>query len=166
MTSQNQAPVAKAQMLIRKPAAEVFEALVDPEITRRFWFSRGSARLEAGARVEWSWEMYGFSVRVDVLEIEQDRRILLEWGGPDHPSTIEWRLEPKGDAGTFVRVENRGFTGDPEQVVAQALDSTGGFSFLLAALKAFLEHGIELDVVVDHDPDHLVEGWKEDRDGA
>jgi uncharacterized protein YndB with AHSA1/START domain len=33
MTLQN-APVAKAQMLIRKPVAEVFEAFVDPSRKR------------------------------------------------------------------------------------------------------------------------------------
>jgi uncharacterized protein YndB with AHSA1/START domain len=41
-------PVAKAEMLIRRPVAEVFEAFVDPEVTRNFWFTRGSSRLEAG----------------------------------------------------------------------------------------------------------------------
>jgi hypothetical protein len=30
---------------------------------------------------------------------------------------------------------------------------------VLAGLKAFLEHRIELNLVVDHDPDWLVEGW-------
>jgi hypothetical protein len=43
--------------------------------------------------------------------------------------------------------------------VAAAIDSTGGFSLLLAALKAFLEHGIELNLVEDHAPAALVEGW-------
>ena len=44
-----QAPIAKAEMLIRKPVAEVFEAFVDPEITRKFWFS---GRLEAGKHTD------------------------------------------------------------------------------------------------------------------
>jgi hypothetical protein len=35
MTLQN-APVAKTQMLIRKPAAEVFEAFVNSAITTKF----------------------------------------------------------------------------------------------------------------------------------
>lgn len=51
MTDIFQAPVVKVQMLIRKPVAQVFEALVDPAITSRFWFSKGSGRLEAGNRV-------------------------------------------------------------------------------------------------------------------
>ena len=33
-------------MLIRKPVAEVFEAFVDPDITAKFWFTKGSGRLE------------------------------------------------------------------------------------------------------------------------
>lgn len=36
-------PQAKAEMLIRKPVEEVFEAFVDPEITSKFWFTGGAA---------------------------------------------------------------------------------------------------------------------------
>ncbi|EHK53368.1 activator of Hsp90 ATPase 1 family protein [Mesorhizobium alhagi CCNWXJ12-2] len=35
-------------MLIRKPVEEVFEAIVNPDITTKFWFSKGSGRLETG----------------------------------------------------------------------------------------------------------------------
>lgn len=159
MANTPQAPVAKAQMLIRRPVAQVFEAWVDPAITSRFWFSKGSGRLEAGKRVRWDWEMYGFSVEVDVKAIEENQRILVEWGGPDHPSSVEWTFEPRGEDQTFVTVKNWGFSGDAEKVVAQAIDSAGGFSFVLAGLKAFLEHGIELKLIEDHDPAALVEGW-------
>ena len=161
MTNTIQAPVVNAQMLIRKPVAEVFEAFVDPAITSRFWFSKGSGRLEAGKRVRWDWEMYGVSTEVDVKAIEQNKRILIEWDGPDHPNAVEWTFEPKGEERTFVTVKNWGFAGEPDAVVAKALDSMGGFSLVLAALKAFLEHGIEPNLVVDHAPDALVNGWAE-----
>ena len=51
-------PVAKAEMLIRRPVAEVFEAFVNPVLTSKFWFTKGSGRLEAGKQVKWDWEMY------------------------------------------------------------------------------------------------------------
>lgn len=159
MTNALQPPAAKAQMLIRRPVAQVFEALVDPAITSRFWFSNGSGRLEAGQQVRWDWEMYGASAVVDVKEIEENRRILIEWDGPEHPTSVEWTFEPRGEAQTFVTVKNWGFHGDTEKIVAQALDSTGGFNLLLASLKAFLEHGIELNLVEDHAPEALAEGW-------
>ena len=37
MTNKISPPIARAQLLIRKPVAQVFEALVDPAITARFW---------------------------------------------------------------------------------------------------------------------------------
>ncbi|HYG63882.1 MAG TPA: SRPBCC family protein [Thermoanaerobaculia bacterium] len=153
------APVVKVQMLIRRPVAQVFEAFVDPAVTSRFWFSRGSGRLEAGRRVRWDWEMYGASAEVDVKEIEENRRILIEWDGPDHPTQVEWTFEPRGEDRTYVTVRNWGFHGTPDEVVARALDSTGGFTFLLSGAKVFLEHGIEPKLVEDHVPDALVEGW-------
>jgi len=57
-----QAPVAKAGMLIRRPASEVFEAFIDPAITSRFWFTKSTGRLEPGKHVTWTWEMYDVSV--------------------------------------------------------------------------------------------------------
>jgi uncharacterized protein YndB with AHSA1/START domain len=144
--------VANAQMLIRRSADDVFEAFVDPAITSRFWFSSGSARLEAGATVTWSWDMYGFSTPVEVKAIEPARRILVDWGEPDQASEVEWLFEPRTE-GCFVTVRNSGFKGDSDRQLAQALDSTGGFNLVLAAAKAWLEHGIELNVVLDHDPD-------------
>jgi uncharacterized protein YndB with AHSA1/START domain len=159
MTNFIEAPVAKAQMLIRKPATQVFEALIDPAITTRFWFSKSSGNLEAGKQVRWEWEMYGVSTQVEVKAIDKDRRILIEWNGPENPSSVEWTFEPRNENQTFVTVRNWGFGGDASKVMAEALDSTGGFSFLLADMKAFLEHGISLKLVEDHAPDALVVGW-------
>ena len=36
------APVMRTGMLIRKPPADVFEAFVDPNITTKFWFTKGN----------------------------------------------------------------------------------------------------------------------------
>lgn len=159
MANTNKAPVAVAQMLIRKPVAQVFEALIDPAITSRFWFTKGSGRLETGKRVRWDWEMYDHHTEVDVKAIEKNKRILIEWNGPKNPTSVEWTFENKGDNATFVFVRNWGFSGGADKIMDQAIDSTGGFSFLLGALKVFLEHGIEPNFVLDHSPDSLVEGW-------
>jgi uncharacterized protein YndB with AHSA1/START domain len=159
MTDSIQPPVARAQMLIRRSVSEVFTAFIDPAVTTHFWFTRGSGRLEPGTQVTWEWEMYGVSTQVDVKEVEENRRILVEWDGPDRPTSVEWTFEPQGDDFTFVTVRNWGFHGDPDAVVAAAIDSMGGFSLLLAGLKAFLEHGIQLHLVEDHAPDALVGSW-------
>jgi uncharacterized protein YndB with AHSA1/START domain len=38
--------VAQTGMLIRRPVTEVFQAFVDPEITSKFWFTKGSGRTQ------------------------------------------------------------------------------------------------------------------------
>jgi uncharacterized protein YndB with AHSA1/START domain len=144
-------PVVTAQMLIRRPAAEVFEAFVNPEITTRFWFTKSSGRLEAGATVRWEWEMYGAATDVRVKELEPDRRILLEWGEP--PSPVEWLFTPFADKGTVVSISTWGFAGTPNEMLAGAVDSMGGFTNVLAGLKALLEHNVRLNLVADHRPD-------------
>ena len=40
----NPSPIAKAEMLIRRPVTDVFEAFVNPAITSQFGFSKGSGR--------------------------------------------------------------------------------------------------------------------------
>ncbi len=56
---------AEAQMIIRKPAAEVFGAFINPEVTKNFWFTKSSGKLEVNKKVTWEWEMYGASADVN-----------------------------------------------------------------------------------------------------
>ncbi|CAN5686318.1 SRPBCC family protein [soil metagenome] len=158
-----QAPVASTTMLIRRPVAEVFDAFIDPAITTRFWFSKGSGRLIEGAQVRCDWQMFGVGADVRVRTIEDHRRIIVDWGSADDDAwtTVAWDFDPRTDDTTFVRITNSGFQGSGDDVYRQACDSTQEFSFLLAGLKAFLEHGIALRLVPDHFPDGLVEGWSE-----
>lgn len=144
-------PTVQKQMLVRRPIDEVFNAFVDPTVTTRFWFTRSSGRLEPGAKVTWEWEMYGVSADVRVKAIEQPSRILIEWDEP--ATTVEWRLTSFGAEATLVQITNTGFVGTDEEVVGMALDSMGGFSLVLAGLKAWLEHGIALNLVADCNPE-------------
>lgn len=154
-----QPPVAETGMLIRRPVRDVFEAFVDPDITSRFWFTHGSGRLEPGATVRWRWEMYGVEVDVDVQAMEQDTRILIEWGTSEEPRTpVEWTFRPLSDDTTFVSIVHSGFHGNGDEQCAQACDSIGGFSLVLAGAKALLEHGIELNLVPDRFPAEMMNG--------
>lgn len=150
-----QPPVAKAAMLIRRPAAEVFEAFIDPAITSRFWFTKSTGRLEPGKHVTWTWEMYDVSIEVDVKEIERGKRIVVEWGNYGAMTTVEWVFTRFQDDATYVTITNSGFQGDGDKVMKDALDSTGGFTWVLAGLKALLEHNIELNVIADAFPKGL-----------
>ena len=110
-------PITETGMLIRKPVAEVFEAIVNPEITTKFWFTRSSGRLAVGRPVRWDWQMYDVSIEVTVTAIEKNRRIVVEWPGHSGPTTVEWTFAPLNDSMTFVTVTESGFTGTGDQLV-------------------------------------------------
>jgi uncharacterized protein YndB with AHSA1/START domain len=145
-------PITETGMLIRKPVAEVFEAIVNPEITTKFWFTRRSGRLAVGRPIRWDWQMYDASIEVTAKAIDDKRRIVVEWPGYSGPTTVEWTFAPLNDGNTFVRVTESGFTGTGDQLVKYVADSTQGFTLVLAGLKALLEHGVRLNLVGDRYP--------------
>ena len=150
-------PIARAQMLIRKPVAEVFEAFIDPQITTKFWFTGSSGRIEAGKQVTWYWEMYNISIQANVREVEKDKRILIDWGNYDSVTTVEWIFTPYGDDATYVSITNSGFKGDGDKLISDVLDSKGGFTWVLAGAKAWLEHNLNLNLIADAFPKGLKE---------
>jgi uncharacterized protein YndB with AHSA1/START domain len=108
----SQIPTVKVGMLIRRPPAEVFQAFVDPAITTRFWFTKSSGKSTPGARIQWDWEMFGVSDQVSVKEVEDNSRILIEWGDGDESTTVEFRFISWRDEATYVQIIESGFTGD------------------------------------------------------
>ena len=144
-------------MLIRKPVAEVFEAIVNPQITTNFWFTSASGRLEVGKRVQWDWEMYDVSIHVIAKAIDLNARIVIEWPGYSGPTTVEWRFAPQPNGTTFVSVTESGFTGTRDQIAKFVADSTQGFTLMLAGLKAFLEHRVKLNLTMDRYPGSLTQ---------
>jgi uncharacterized protein YndB with AHSA1/START domain len=148
----SQIPTVKVGMLIRRPPAEVFQAFVDPAVTTRFWFTKSSGKLTPGARVQWDWEMFGVSDQVLVKEVEDNRRILIEWGDGDGSTTVEFRFIPWREEATYVQITESGLRGDGDELVSRVAGSTGGFYQVLCALKALLEHDVVLTVIRDHAP--------------
>lgn len=145
-------PAARAEMRIRRPVPAVFDAFIDPALTSRFWFTSGSDRLDAGVPVRWTWEMYGVSTEVQVLDLQPNRRIFVRWSADEPPATVEWTFTALPDDTTFVSIVNAGFRGSPREIAEQLIAATEGFTLVLAGAKAFLEHGLELHLVADRFP--------------
>lgn len=146
---------AKAEMLIRKPISEVFDAFINPEITSQIWFTKSSGKLQKGLEIEWTWEMYNHSAIIKVLDIEANKRILIEWMAYGYPTTVEWVFKSLADDQTFVSITNGDFQGELEEIIKSVRDSTEGFTLVLAGLKALFEHNIKLNLVGDRFPQGL-----------
>ena len=147
-------------MLIRKPVNEVFEAMVNPEITSKFWFTQSSGRVEPGKTLEWEWGQFGAKDTVDILEVRDDEYISLQWKLGDLITTVEMTFEPKSDDATLFRVTEKGFwKSSPaddknlEEKIGLMLGQNGGWTLVLSNMKVWLEHGIDLNLIADHKPD-------------
>ena len=95
--------------------------------------------------------MYGASTGVSVREVEDNRRILFDWND-DSPTTVEMRFTPWEQDATFAEVTESGLSGSGDELVARVAGSTAGFTIVLCALKALLEHDIVLAAVRDRHP--------------
>lgn len=143
--------VIEAQMLVRRPVEDVFTAFIDPEITRHFWFTSGSSILEKGKTVVWTWEMYGVSAEVEVLDILTNEEISVLWGEPR--THIDFLFRPVSPASTYVQIRNYGFEVlEDEQLISFLTDSTGGFTTVVDGLKVYMEQGINPGLIADKFP--------------
>ncbi|WP_353130143.1 SRPBCC family protein [Parapedobacter pyrenivorans] len=144
-------PMVETQMMIRKPVAIVFEAFIDPAVTTKFWFTKSSGKLEPGKTVTWAWEMYNVASDVLVKEIIPNEKISIEWDNTP-VTTVDFEFTALTADTTYVVIKNYGFHQTGDELIEAIKDNTGGFTTVLDGLKAWLEFGIELNLVRDKFP--------------
>jgi len=136
---------------IDRPVEDVFEAVVNPD-TLSAYFTTGGAtgRLETGAAVEWDFHDFPGAFPVKVVEVEDNRKIGLEWEAEDsndeagrYDTRVIMRFEPLEDGRTLVSIAEEGFRQSDSGLRASYANCSGWMQ-MLCALKAYLEHGINL----------------------
>lgn len=148
---------ASAQMTIRKPATEVYQAFINPEITTQFWFTHSTGPLEVGKSVTWTWEMYGVSTISAPVELIPYELIKMNWEGGGSTTTVEFHFISISASTTYLSIKHYGFDKEGEELKAAIIDSTRGFIMVLAGCKAWLEHGINLNLVGDKYPKEVAD---------
>lgn len=72
---------------IARPVEEVFEAVADPAHLSRYFTTGGAeGRLETGAVVTWDFHDFPGAFPVHVVEVERNRRIVLQWDADEGAS--------------------------------------------------------------------------------
>jgi len=66
------------QERVLQPVDEVFAAIVDPVKMSRYFITGSSGSLRAGTTVEWEFADVGCKVPVDVVEIDENRKVVYE----------------------------------------------------------------------------------------
>jgi uncharacterized protein YndB with AHSA1/START domain len=144
---------------IAKPVHEVFEAVADPAKLSRYFTTGGAqGRIEEGATVTWDFHDYPGAFPVKVVEVVPDERIVLEWqasegeapnldGGEivdaDYRTTVTMTFKALDDGRTLVEIAEEGWR-ENQGALQASYGNCQGWSQMLCALKAWLEHGINL----------------------
>jgi len=135
---------------IAKPVHEVFEAIVDPDQLSDYFTTNGAkGRLETGATVVWDFADFPGAFPVHVVEVEQDRRIVLRWEAPKeagedpYETTVTMTFAGLDDGRTLVTIAEEGWR-DTATGRKASYGNCEGWTGMLCALKAWLEHRLNL----------------------
>lgn len=135
----------QVQMKIRKPVAEVFAAVVDPGKLAGYFVERASGPLVEGATVMWKFPEFADTFPVVVRQVITDDRLVFEWEASEggYNTRVEMIFKPLDARTTMVQVQESGWQQTPAGL-ASSHGNAGGWMFMLSALKAYLEYGVNL----------------------
>jgi uncharacterized protein YndB with AHSA1/START domain len=133
---------------IRTTPAKLWQALIDPEFTRRYW-------CETQQESEWkpgaSWKVMAPDGRVadsgEIVQIEPERRLVLTWRNHLFPevhaegySRLTYELESVGESVKLTLIHE---IDKPDSKLIEAV--SGGWPQILSSLKSLLETGEPLE---------------------
>lgn len=135
---------------ISKTCHEVYEAVANPDQLSCYFTTGGAkGRLEVGTEVTWDFHDFPGRFPVQVIQNIQDKKIVIKWAGEwaaadDGMNTVTFEFQPIAEATrTKVKITEAGWLSTP-QGLAGALGNCEGWTGMLAAMKIWLEHGINL----------------------
>jgi len=94
--------------------------------------------------------MYNVAVEVEVKEIIDNKLISIIWDDPS--TTVDFEFTVLNKESTYVEIKNYGFYQTGDDLIEAIKNNTGGFTTVLDGLKAYLEHGIKLNLIKDKFP--------------
>ncbi|WP_432768638.1 MAG: ATPase [Sphingopyxis sp.] len=144
---------------IAKPVHEVFEAVADPaQLSHYFTTGGAQGRLATGATVTWDFHDFPGAFPVHVIEVVEDATIVLEWQASegkahnvagsepkdaDYRTRVTMSFKALDDGRTLVEIAEEGWR-ENQGALSASYGNCQGWSQMLCALKAWLEHGINL----------------------
>ncbi len=138
-------PEFQVQLKIRRPVAEVFDAVVNPARLSGYFVQSASGPLVEGATVTWSFAEAPEPFPVVVSEVRPNERIRFAWPAEEggYNTQVEMLFEPLDDRNTMVRIKESGWRETPAGIKA-SYGNAGGWMHMMCSLKAYLEYDINL----------------------
>jgi uncharacterized protein YndB with AHSA1/START domain len=135
---------------VARPSAETYEAVADPDRLSKYFTTGGArGRLTTGAEVSWDFADFPGAFPVQVVEAQPGRRIVIRWSAQrataaDGHTTVTFEFEPiDDDTRTLVTITESAWVPTDDGAKA-AFGNCMGWTGMLAALKVWVEHGINI----------------------
>lgn len=143
----------KVSAHVSRPVEQVFEAVADPDTLSRYFTTGGAkGRLEPGATVTWDFHDFPGAFPVEVIEVVPNEKIVFKWDAYDedakanagYKTTVTMVFKPVDDGRrTLIEISEHGWH-ETEAGLKSSYGNCMGWSQMLAALKMWVEHGINL----------------------
>jgi uncharacterized protein YndB with AHSA1/START domain len=143
------APEFVYTVYIAAPAERVWDALVDSDLTRKYWGHENRSDWKPGSR--WEHVRNGPDGQVDiagkVIEIDPPHRLVTSWASPanlDDPakvSRVTYEITPLGEEAKLVVTHSD--LHDP----GMRAGVSSGWPMVLSSLKTFLETGDGMETI-------------------
>jgi uncharacterized protein YndB with AHSA1/START domain len=131
---------------IRKPVAEVFDAVVNPKKLSGYFTTGGSSgALVPGSTVTWDFADFPGAFPVHVREIVPERLIVLQWQAADgeYDTTVRMEFEALDDRSTLIRISESGWK-ETQKGLDSSYGNCSGWMQMLCCLKVYAEQGKNL----------------------
>lgn len=145
---------------IAKPVEQVFEAVADPDQLSNYFTTGGAkGRLETGATVTWDFADFPGAFPVEVVEVVPNEKIVLKWEANEgalsdgeeamnsqagYMTTVTMEFAPlDGNSRTLITIAEEGWR-ETEKGLKASYGNCQGWSQMMCAMKAWVEHGINL----------------------
>ena len=146
---------------IARPVHEVFEAVADPgQLSEYFTTGGAKGRLETGATVTWDFADFPGAFPVEVVEVVPDEKIVLKWAASEgeapnvsgvddmvreceYKTTVTMTFSSLDDGRTLIEIAEEGWR-ETDGALEASYGNCQGWAQMQCALKAWLEHGINI----------------------
>jgi uncharacterized protein YndB with AHSA1/START domain len=131
---------------IRKPVAEVFDAVVNPKKLSGYFTTGGSSgALVPGSTVTWDFADFPGAFPVHVREVVPERLIVLQWQAADgdYDTTVRMEFEALDDRSTLIRISESGWK-ETQKGLDSSYGNCSGWMQMLCCLKVYAEQGNNL----------------------
>jgi uncharacterized protein YndB with AHSA1/START domain len=136
----------QVQARIAKPVADVFDGVYNPKHLSGYFTKASDGPLAEGTTVHWEFAEAPGAFPVWVTRVVPSKQIVLEWQAGDDPTRrnrVEMTFEALDPGATLVKISESGWP-DTQKGLDASYGNCMGWSQMLACMKAYLDHGINL----------------------